>query len=253
MDTRILSSRRGGNIAPRVGVAFNLILGLLAFAVGGCGSAPATDPTNPTDPNFVGAPGSNNNGDPTNGGNNAGEKPPLNADDHILGDVNAPVTVIEYADFQCPFCGNFARTEFDTIKANYIDTGRVRWVYRHFPLRNIHDRAEASARASECAADQGSFYPYMELTFATVNGSNAAILTDSQLQQHAATLGLNTTQFNACFPPGDSKAAKVQQDFDSGVALGLTGTPCFFVEDERFTGFQTAAQLSAVIERHLGD
>ncbi|HKQ47213.1 MAG TPA: DsbA family protein [Phycisphaerae bacterium] len=247
---RSASTRFGfsDRLVLHIAVAIVATVGFFSLAGGSCGGNPVTDPN---DPNYVGAPGSNPDGN--TGGNVDGEKPPLNANDHILGDVNAPVTVIEYADFQCPFCGTFARTEFDTIKANYIDTGRVRWVFRHFPLRNIHDRAEPSARASECAADQGSFYPYLELTFATVNGSNAAILTDSQLQQHAATLGLDTTQFNACFPPGDSKAARVQQDFDSGVALGLTGTPTFFVENERFTGFQTAAQLSAVIERHLNN
>lgn len=246
--------RKGIAASPGAPTALTIVsafIVLLSFFVASGGSCGGTAPIDPSDPNFVGAPGSNT-GNPSNGGTVV-DKPPLTADDHILGDVNAPVTIIEYADFQCPFCGTFARNEFATIKANYIDTGRVRWIYRHFPLSNIHDRAEPSARASECAADQGSFYPYVELTFATVNGSSATILTDSQLQQHADTLGLNTTQFNACFPPADSKAAKVQQDFDSGVALGLTGTPCFFVENERYTGFQSAAQLSAVIDRFLGN
>lgn len=224
-----------------------LTLGMV-FTVG---TTCTNTPAGPGTTGFVGAPGSGTG--TASGGTVLSEKPPITADDHILGDVNAPITVIEYADFECPFCGRFARTEFNTIKANYIDTGKVRWVYRHFPLRNIHARAEASARASECANDQSSFYPYSDLTFGTVDGSNATILTDAQLQQHAATLGLNTATFNACFPSGDSKAARVQQDVDSGTALGLTGTPTFFVENERFSGFQTATELGAVIDRRLNN
>ena len=246
MKNRHLQSWQGRVSAPGLGTVFILIFGLFVASGGSCGTAPINDPT---DPNYVGAPGTNTGG--TTGGNVLSEKPPLTADDHILGDVNAPITIIEYSEFQCPYCGRFSREEFDTLKANYIDTGLVRFVYRQFPLRNIHDRAEPAARASECAADQDKFFEYVELTFATIDGNNATILTDSQLQQHAVTLGLNTTQFNGCFPPGDSKAAKVQQDFDSGVALGLTGTPTFFVENERYIGFQTAEQLGAVIDRLL--
>jgi protein-disulfide isomerase len=118
-------------------------------------------------------------------------------------------------------------------------------------LRTIHDRAEATARASECANDQSAFFSYSDRVFATTDASGNVILTDSQLQQHASTLGLNTTQFNSCFPPGTSKAARVQQDVDSGLSLGVNSTPTFFIESEKVVGYQTAAQMGAIIEAHM--
>jgi len=196
--------------------------------------------------------GGGNGGGNNGGGNNGGSTNTINllASDHILGDPNATVVVVEYSDFQCPFCGRFARQEYATIKQNYIDTGKIRFVFRHFPLRNIHNRAEAAARSTECANDQGKFFEFHDLVFNTTD-ANGPILTDAQLQAHAATLSLNTTTFNACFPPGDSKAARVQQDVNSGTALAITGTPTFFINGQRLSGFQTAAQLSAVIDQKL--
>lgn len=220
--------------------------GLLALFVLG-GSTCGTNPGGGAAGNMPG-----NTGGSTTGGTTTHNGPALNAQDHILGSSTATVTVIEYADFQCPFCGNFARTDFPTIQTNYIDNGKVRWVFRHFPLTTIHDRALPAAKASECASDQTDFFSYAELTFGTVDAFGNTILTDSQLQQNATSLGLSMTQFNACFPPGDSKSARVQQDITSGTNLGLTGTPTFFVDDERVVGYKTAADFSAILDRHLG-
>jgi protein-disulfide isomerase len=170
-----------------------------------------------------------------------------------LGDSSASLTVIEYADFQCPICGQFARTEFATIRANYIDSGKIKWVFRHFPLRSIHPRAEPAARASECASDQGDFFGYAEQVYSVIDSSSEQILTDAQLQTDAVADGLNQNQFDACYPPADAKASRVQQDVTSGTNLGITGTPTFFVGGEKIVGYQTAAQLGAIIDRHLGD
>ncbi|HUN82683.1 MAG TPA: thioredoxin domain-containing protein [Phycisphaerae bacterium] len=194
--------------------------------------------------------GGSSSGGSTSGNNNNG--PSLNAQDHILGNTSAPLTVIEYADFQCPFCGNFARTDFPTIKANYIDTGKVKWVFRHFPLTTIHDRALPAAKASECASDQTDFFSYAEMTYGTTDSSGEAVLTDAQLQQNATSLGLNMSQFNSCYPPGDSKTARVQQDVTSGTNLGVTGTPTFFVGSEKVVGYRNAADFSAILDLHLG-
>lgn len=81
----------------------------------------------------------------------------LNPDDHVLGDMNAKVTLIEYSDFQCPFCDKFFRETYPLLKKEYVDTGKVRLVYRHFPL-SFHPLAEPAARASECANEQGKFW-----------------------------------------------------------------------------------------------
>lgn len=212
---------------------------VIGFATGSTG----------TNCNTVPGPGGNGGG----GGNNGGTAPTILASDHILGSNSAKVTVVEYSDFECPFCGRFARSEYPTLKTSYIDTGKVRWVMRHFPLRNIHARAEPAARASECASDQNAFFEYHDLVFNTTDGSSNVILTDQQLAQHAVTLNLNTTDFNNCFPPGDGKAARVQQDVNSGTALGITGTPTFFVNDRMVSGFKTAAQLGAIIDQELAE
>lgn len=235
VSSRSLAGRLWSKRAVRMGACFLLLVGM-GQSGGFCG----------TNNNGGGNNGGGNNG----GGNNSGNTINLLANDHIMGNANATVVVVEYSDFQCPFCGRFARQEFDTIKQNYIDTGKIRFVFRHFPLRNIHNRAEAAARATECANDQGQFFAYHDLVFHTTD-ANGTILTDTQLQAHAATLGMDTTTFNSCFPPGDSKSARVQQDVNSGTALTITGTPTFFINGQRLTGFQTAAQLATVIDQKL--
>ncbi len=183
----------------------------------------------------------------TGGGGGTAGGPEVLADDHVLGDADAPVTVFEYGDFQCPFCGAWARSEFPTFAQDYIDTGKVRYVFRHFPLRSIHPRAESAARASECADDQGAFFPYHDEIYADQND-----LSDENLGNHADALGLDRTQFDACFP-GPTKESRVQRDVNSGMALGVTGTPTFFVNGEAVAGFRTAEQLGEVVDRKLNE
>lgn len=228
---------RGGAI----GIAVAMLLSLMGSTCGTTNVAGGGGSTTILGPN-----GSNGAGG--SGGSNSTS---LQANDHVLGDLGAALTVIEYADFQCPFCGRFARESFPTIKANYIDTGKVRWVFRHFPLTTIHDRAQAAAEASECAADQVDFFDYHDLTFNTVDGTNTTILTDSQLLQNATALGASAGTFNSC-TTGHAKAARVQQDVNSATSLGLNSTPTFFIGSQKVSGFQTAAQFSAILDQQLG-
>ncbi len=231
-------SARGGAI----GIAVVMLSGLMGSTCGTTNVGGGGGSTTILGPN--GSTGTNGTG-----GSNSTS---LQANDHVLGDLGATLTVIEYADFQCPFCGKFARESFPTIKANYIDTGKVRWVFRHFPLTTIHDRAQAAAEASECAADQADFFAYHDLTYNTVDGTNSAILTDAQLLQNATALGASAGTFNSC-TTGHAKAARVQQDVNSATSLGLNSTPTFFVGSQKVTGFQTAAQMSAILDQQLGN
>ncbi|HVP11217.1 MAG TPA: thioredoxin domain-containing protein [Phycisphaerae bacterium] len=176
--------------------------------------------------------------------NNTTQPPPVLESDHVLGSPDAAVTVIEYANLHCGWCGLFERDQFPTIKARYIDTGRIRWVFRH--LLNMNDSAAVlSACATECAADQGRYYDFRELVF-----QNQADQSADALKQHASTLGLDRAAFDACLD-GNGKVERVQQDVNSGLALGLNSTPSFFVEGELVRGYQTADQLSQVLDRHL--
>ncbi len=173
-----------------------------------------------------------------------GPAPVIVESDHILGSADAPVTVVEYSSFQCGWCGLFARGQFPTIEERYIDTGKVRWIARHlFSMSN--EAGVQAASACECAADQGQYFDFRELVF-----ENQTDLSEATLKQHATTLGLDRATFDACLD-GGSKEDRVRQDVDSGIALGATSTPTFFVGIQVLRGHQTADQLGEIIDRHL--
>lgn len=146
--------------------------------------------------------------------------------DHTLGDANAPVLVFEYSDLQCPFCGSFDRNMFPTLKSDYIDTGKVRFVFRHFPLTNLHADAQRAAEASECAADQSMFFEYIEAVFS--DATRQSDLSATVLRDIADEVGLDLTAYDTCIA-ADAKGPRVEQDVNSGTALGVPGTPTFFV------------------------
>lgn len=182
--------------------------------------------------------------------------PTVTAQDHIEGNVNAPVTIIEYSDFQCPFCGNFARQILPELRTKYIDTGKVRLVFRHFPLNtacnsalssDLHPNACAAARAAECAADQNLFKQYHDELF--LDDSRRSALATANLKQYGTNVGVDQTTFDACVD-GNSKATRVQADIASGIALGVTATPTCFVGAQKLSG-PTKAQLFAAIDQAL--
>lgn len=190
-------------------------------------------------------------GPATNDGNLAFHQAVVLPEDHILGVATAPLLIVQYEDFQAPLCGRFARNEFPTLQAAYVDTGRVRWVFRHFP-QTANTRARPAARAVECAHDQGYYSDYRDLVYATTDAGGTIILTDIVLKQHAGTLGLDQTQFDACFD-GDFQNARIDQDVNSATALGVTVAPAFVIGSEVVSTLSTAEQLSVIIERHLRD
>lgn len=157
------------------------------------------------------------------------------------------VTVIEYGDLQCPVCGRFARDTYPTIKAEYIDTGKVKWVFRHFPLRTIHPRAEAAAQASECASAQGRFFEFIDLV-----QLGQPALSDDDFRNYATQLQLDVDAFSACVADG-SQAVRVQRDVDTGEAAGVSGTPTFFIDGQKVVGFQTVDQMRTLLNAALGN
>ena len=175
----------------------------------------------------------------------ASNPPTPNDADHSLGDPNAPVTVIEYGDFQCPLCGAFATQTFPQIKSQYIDTGQVRWIFREFPLTAVHPQAQAAAEAAECAADQGLFWEYADILFA-----NQTDLSDAALESYATEAGLNVADWSECFKNGGG-AGEVAVDVESGEAAGVPGTPTFFIGSTQVVGFQTFAQFSQALDTAL--
>ncbi len=148
-------------------------------------------------------------------------------DDAVLGSDSATVTVIEFTDYQCPFCGRHFQQTFGEIKKNYVDTGKVKYVVRDFPL-SFHPNAHIGAEATECAHAQGKFWEMHEKLFSnqdTWSGMADAVPT---LKQYAKDLGLNTSKFNSCLDNHDM-AKEVDADLAAGSAAGISGTPGFWI------------------------
>jgi protein-disulfide isomerase len=178
--------------------------------------------------------------------------------DHVMGSSNAPVTVFEYADFQCPFCAKFEQEIYPIIKANYIDTGKVRWVFRHFPLRNIHANAQQAARASECFHSQNSakFWDYKTALFNSNYNSSTDManhLSIANLKALAGQVGgIDQTQFDTCVDDTNSFSGRIQSDVDSGTQLfgsiPGSGTPAFIVAKDVYFGALSASQFSQILD-----
>ncbi len=174
-------------------------------------------------------------------------------DDPVKGNPDAPVTVVEYSDFQCPFCSRFFQQTLPLIEENYIDTGKIKFVYKDLPLDNLHPNARAAHIAAECADEQGKFWEYHDVLFEKQpQWSNLA---SSELQntftEFATDMGLQATSFESCMESQDI-ADEVNQDALEAVRYGATGTPTFFIGTEK-DGFikLVGAQPYAVFQRAI--
>lgn len=184
----------------------------------------------------------------------AGPPPPpdsvhvANVSGYLLGRPDAPVTIVEFTDLQCPFCNRFATTTFDQLKAAYIDTGKVRFISRDFPL-DFHPQALPAARASRCAGEQGKFW---ELRMALVK--HAGALAPALIAQQAAALQLDMKQFDAC-TKGKEFDSAINKDMTEGAGFSVTGTPTFFVGKTTTQGFEgfriVGAQPYAVFQQRI--
>lgn len=146
--------------------------------------------------------------------------------DHIRGNKNAKVTLVEYSDYECPFCKRFHPT-MEQVMKEY--DGKVRWVYRHFPLDSIHPRARPAALASECVSNIGGNDKFWEYTDKLFEGTPES-LTDDELTSIAGELGINAGKFSSCYSSKQFEA-KVNADAQDGQTGGITGTPGTIVID----------------------
>lgn len=163
----------------------------------------------------------------------------------VGGNRDAKVKIVEFTDFECPFCASFFSTTYPQIAKEYLDSGKVGFYVRHFPLYSIHPNAENASIAAECAKEQDKFVQMHDTLFA-----NQKALTVADLKKHAATIGLNTTQFNSCL---DSKKYKANVDRDAklGDASGVSGTPAFFINGKFISGAQAFATFKSTIDAEL--
>ena len=156
----------------------------------------------------------------------AGTIKPISADDHILGNPNAKVVMVEYADYQCPFCGRFFTQTIEPVKKNYVDTGKIAFVYRDFAF--LGPESQKSSEATECANDQGKYWEYHNYLFIHQNGENEGGFADKNLKTFAQTLGLNTDQFNTCLDSG-KYTQKVKDSTAEAGSIGVNSTPQSFI------------------------
>jgi len=172
-------------------------------------------------------------------------------DDPFKGNPDAHITIIEFSDFQCPFCAQFHSSTLPQIQKNYVDTGKVKFVYRDFPITSIHPNAVPAAVAAECANEQGLFWQYHDKLFENQNswerlvGENVV----NEFKEYAADLGLITSQFNDCFDSA-KYLEEVTQDLQDGMSYGVTGTPGFFIGNDQLGFTQVSgAQPYSVFQR----
>jgi Na+/H+ antiporter NhaA len=158
--------------------------------------------------------------------------------DHIRGPVDAPVTVVEYGDFQCPYCGQAEPVMRELLQ----DFGDVRYVWRHLPLNDVHDNAQLAAEAAEAAAEQGSFWPMHDLLL-----SHQDALNPSDLLGYAERLGFDLERFKRDMAR-NSGTARIAEDVDSADLSGVSGTPTFFINGRRHHGRYDIATLSSAVK-----
>jgi protein-disulfide isomerase len=167
-------------------------------------------------------------------------------DDAIKGDKNAPVTIIEFSDYECPFCARFYSDTLSQIDEKYIKTGKVKFVYRDFPL-GFHQNAQKAAEAAECAGEQGKYYEMHDLLFEKgVQGGVASF------KQYAKQIGLDTGKFDTCLDSG-AMAGEIRKDMSDGQKAGVQGTPGFLVNGQLISGAQPFAVFEQVIEAELAN
>lgn len=182
-------------------------------------------------------------GAPTPKGNPAMEMT-ADGDDPSWGPDDASVTIQQFADFQCPYCGRFAIQTMPALKEQYQD--KVRFVFRDFPLGG-HQYARLAAQAGQCAQDQSRFWEYHDLLFA-----NQSALASDQLKQYAAQAGLDTAAFDECLDSGKN-AQEIVLDMQEGEQAGVTGTPAFIINGEMVSGARPLEQFQAAIDQALAD
>jgi protein-disulfide isomerase len=174
-------------------------------------------------------------------------------DSYFKGSADAPVTVVEFSDFECPFCEKFYTETFPSIKSEYIDTGKVKFVYKHFPL-GFHQNAQKAAEATECAGELGGNDAFYAMHDAIFEGGTRTLSVD-KYKEYASEIGLDTSSFDTCLDSGKYGQA-VQDDLKVGSSKGVRGTPAFFIGNDEdgyvlLSGAQPFAAFQQVIEKEL--
>jgi len=168
---------------------------------------------------------------------------PVGAHDHVSGPADAPVTLVEYGDYECPYCGE----AYPLLKAVQHALGdNLRFVFRNFPLTEMHPHALHAAELAEAAAAEGKFWEAHDMLY-----ENQEALADQDLARYAHALGLPNTAFGEAV--SGRYDAKIESDFSSGVRSGVNGTPCLFINGVRYDGPRDYDTLVALLTQLAGE
>lgn len=178
-------------------------------------------------------------------------------DDPVRGNQDAPITIVEFSDFQCPFCARFQIQTLPLILEQYVETGKVKFVYRDFPIQNSHPNAMPAAAASECAHEQNKYWEYHDALFENQGVWNKVDIASAVtvFKEFAAELDLNQDQFNSCLDSG-KYIEEINNDLKDGRDYGITGTPGFFIGNEengfvKLNGAQPFEAFKNIIDSQL--
>ena len=174
--------------------------------------------------------------------------PAASSDDFVLGDQNAPVTIIEYGDFQCPFCGSFFKDTESILREKYIKTGKVKYIYRDFVF--LGEESLWASNAARCAGEQGKFWQYHDYLYGNQSGENQGAFSKSNLKGFAAALGLDKEKFNSCLD-SDKYTTAIQKETKEGGEAGVSGTPASFINGPLYDGALPSATFTQTIDNEL--
>ena len=188
------------------------------------------------------------------------QSPPLKIsedNDPVIGDIDAPITIIEFSDYQCPFCARFHIQTLPTIMDEYIDKGTVKLVFRDFPIQSIHPNAVPASVASECANEQGKFKEMYDVLFEKQNEWNNQEMSKAVelFSQYASKMQLDQEKFDSCLKNG-KYIEEIKKDLEDGRAYGISGTPGFFIGNDQIgfielKGAQPFENFKKVIDSQL--
>jgi len=165
-------------------------------------------------------------------------------DDAVFGNKDAKVTIVEFSDFECPYCARAYNDALKQVKSEYVEKGLVNIVYRDFPL-GFHQNAQKAAEAAECAGEQDKYYEMHDQLFE--NGVEGGV---TSFKTYAKNIGLDTTKFNTCLDSG-AMEKEVAKDMADGEKAGVRGTPAFFINGKMISGAQPFAVFKEVIDKAL--
>lgn len=172
----------------------------------------------------------------------------LGADAPFLGDNGAKVLMVEYGDFQCPYCGNFFKNTESQIISKYVKTGKVKFVYQSYAI--LGPESQMAAEASKCAQDQGKFWEYHDILFKNQKGENLGAFSNDNLKKLANAINLNQADFNNCLT-SHKHEEKIKQETAAGQGYGVNGTPSFFINGKFVSGAVPLIYFENTIEAAL--